>query len=89
MLFNIGKLVITPGAKEAFEDSQETPFDYLIKHQDGDYGVVCQEDRILNDRAIYEGTRIFSAYVLGNGEKVWLITEADRSSTCFLLPEKY
>jgi hypothetical protein len=24
-----------------------------------------------------------------NGERVWVITEADRSSTCLLLPSEY
>lgn len=25
----------------------------------------------------------------GEGERIWIITEADRSSTCLLLPEEY
>ncbi len=29
------------------------------------------------------------AYTLSSGEKVWLITEVDRSSTTVLLPEEY
>jgi hypothetical protein len=35
------------------------------------------------------GARIFSVYGLSDGAKVWIITEADRSSTCILLPEEY
>jgi hypothetical protein len=31
-----------------------------------------------------------SSYPLNErGEKLWVITEADRSSTCLLLPEEY
>jgi len=35
------------------------------------------------------GDRLLSAYRLRDGSKVWIITEADRSSTCILLPEEY
>ena len=28
-------------------------------------------------------------YRLDTGTKIWIITEADRSSTCILLPEEY
>jgi hypothetical protein len=48
-----------------------------------------QEDRRANDDAIAESARILSAYHLDTGVKIWIITEADRSSTCILLPEEY
>jgi len=35
------------------------------------------------------GWRILSAYCLSNRTKIWVITEADRSSTTILLPEEY
>jgi hypothetical protein len=30
-----------------------------------------------------------SAYAIQGGRKIWVITEADRSSACILLPEEY
>jgi hypothetical protein len=42
-----------------------------------------------NEFSLNNGFRILSSYVLGNGEKVWVITEADRSTTCILLPLEY
>jgi hypothetical protein len=33
--------------------------------------------------------RIFSAFKTAKGMKIWVITEADRSSTTTLLPEEY
>jgi capsule polysaccharide export protein KpsC/LpsZ len=42
-----------------------------------------------NALARTEGTRILSAFQAANGAKFWIITEADRSSTCVLLPETY
>jgi hypothetical protein len=35
------------------------------------------------------GTRVFSAYELLDGTRIWIITEANRSPTTILLPEEY
>ena len=57
---------------------------------DGDgQGDLCDEDKQTNEDALNDGGRIFSAYHLSHCEKAWGITEADRSSTCVLLPSEY
>jgi hypothetical protein len=61
----------------------------IARHQAGDWGDVCAENKQLNDRVLVEGTRILSAYRASNGTKFWIITEADRSMTTVLLPEDY
>jgi hypothetical protein len=39
---------------------------------------------------VERGFRVLSSYPIGEaGAKVWIITEADRSSTCLLLPSEY
>ena len=88
-LFLAGFVLITPGAQTAFTEAGEKPYDYLARHQQGDWGEVCAEDKALNDRAVKEGTRLLSAYTLNTGKTFRIITEADRSSTTFLLPEEY
>jgi hypothetical protein len=40
-------------------------------------------------RAVREGRRVFSAYELRDGTRIWIITEADRTVTTILLPEEY
>jgi hypothetical protein len=50
---------------------------------------VCEEDGGLNDEAIKEGTRILSVYKVTDELTIWVTTEADRSSTCLLLPDEY
>ena len=35
------------------------------------------------------GSRILSAYKTLKNKKLWVITEADRSSTCILKPDEY
>jgi len=52
-------------------------------------GDCCEEDRQANEDALKNGDRLFSVYKTAKGVKIWVITEADRSSTCVLLPEEY
>jgi hypothetical protein len=88
-LFPLGAVVATPGALEALADSGETPDVFLARHVAGDWGGVSPADRRANDDALRAGERLLSAYTLWSGVKVWVITEADRSSTCILLPDEY
>ena len=94
-LFDHGTIVSTQGAIEALSSLQCV--EYLSRHLQGDWGCVCPEDAATNAEAVKEGFRILSAYPIdpskpckGYGENcVWVITEADRSSTTFLLPSEY
>jgi hypothetical protein len=89
-LFPLGKVVATPGALEEIERTGDSMPDLLRRHVTGDFGTVCQADWKANEDAIANGERVFSAYMLKDGKtKVWIITEADRSSTCVLMPEDY
>ena len=65
------------------------PLVYIHRHQEGDWGELSEEDRRENEIALRQGFRILSAYTLTTGVKVWVITEADRSSTTMILPEDY
>jgi hypothetical protein len=60
-----------------------------MRHVGGDWGEVCPEDASANDEARMTGERLLSSYRLRSGTRIWIITEADRSSTCILLPEEY
>ena len=88
-LFDLGQVVATPGALAALEEAGQSPSEFLTRHVHGDWGMVDEHDRQANDGALQDGSRILSAYVLTTGTKIWIITEADRSSTCCLLPEEY
>lgn len=88
--FSLGQVVATPGALEALAASDQTPAELLSRHQSGDWGNLDDEDKRLNDEALVDGSRIFSAFVLKDGHtKVWCITEVGRQSTCLLLPNEY
>lgn len=89
MKFKLGRLVSTPGALEALQESGENPWQFVVRHVAGDYGELDEEDKRLNDQAVRDGSRILSAYLTAKGVKLYLITEADRSSTCILQASEY
>ena len=88
-LFPLGNIVATPGTLEALEEAGQQPTTFLERHQSGDWGDCGAEDKQENDLSVREGFRIFSVYHMSKGQKIWIITEADRSSTCILLPDEY
>ena len=61
----------------------------INRHAAGDWGDVCDEDRQLNEDGLKGGARTMSVYNVQPGLTIWVITEADRSSTTALLPEDY
>ena len=88
-LFELGQLVATPGAIDLMFENEVPPGQLLARHTSGDWGDLGQEDKQANDHAVASGhLRVFSAYKVGD-DKVWVITEGDRSSTTILLPEDY
>lgn len=86
--FPLGELVATPGALSLLERHRINPLSLLGRHLQGDWGNVTNEDRATNDDAVTLGNRILSSYTLGEKDKVWIITEHDRSSTHILLPSE-
>ena len=90
MRFPLGQVVATPGALRLLEEKRVSPELLLKRHQNGDWGVVCLSDRHANEDALRLGERLLSAYVVGgDADKLWIITEADRSVTTILKPEEY
>ena len=87
--FDLGKIVATPGALAALEASGQSPAFFLDQHIQGNWGEVGAEDKRANDDALISGERLLSAYKTLKGERLWIITEADRSSTTILKPEEY
>jgi hypothetical protein len=87
--FPLGRVVATPGALRALDESGESAFDFLYRHASGDWGELDEEDKRENELSLAHGFRVLSAYRLRSDEKLWIITEADRSVTTLLLPEDY
>ena len=89
VLFPLGRLVATPRALDLLDRRAVDGVELLRRHQRGDWGELTPEDAAANDFAVLHNLRILSSYRLSETEKVWCITEADRSATTILLPEEY
>jgi hypothetical protein len=88
-LFRLGRVIATPGVLYAFDKTGESLIAYLSRYCHGDWGDLTDDDKQANIEALAGEARILSAYHLIDGTKIWIITEADRSSTCILLPREY
>ncbi|MDD7990728.1 plasmid related protein [Achromobacter xylosoxidans] len=84
----LGQVVATPGALGLLQRANLNPFQMLLRHRSGDWGDVHPEDALANEAAAIHGHRVISTYEAA-GERLWIITEADRSSTTLLLPGEY
>lgn len=87
-LFALGQIVATPAAMQLL-DRAGVAFQTLVeRHVTGDFGQLDAEDVQTNHAAIHHGLRILSAYVIA-GQRLYVISEADRTSTCLLLAGEY
>ncbi len=84
-LFPLGRTVATPAAIALGIDLAS----YLRRHHCGVWGDLDECDKQANDEALTNADRILSCYRVPGGHRIYIITEADRSSTCILLPEEY
>ena len=86
-LFPLGRIVMTKGVHLAI--AADEMLTALLRHAQGDWGDVCDEDRRSNDEALLRHFRLLSVFQASDTTKLWIITEADRSCTTILLPEEY
>ena len=87
--FALGQTVITPGAEEALQIAGQTASEFLRRHMAGDWGELSDNDLKENELSLEQGFRLLSCYQTTKGERLWIITEADRSATTILLPIEY
>ena len=88
-MFPLGRIVATPGALQALERANQSAAFFPARHAGGDWDELDQKDVRENEYSVAHSFRLLSNYTTGAGEKLWVITEADRSSTTLLLPDEY
>ena len=88
-LFPLGHVCATPAAMDLMEQLSLSPLEFIVRHVFGDWGQVCQDDREANQAALQNGTRLLSAYEVSDGQRLWVLTEADRSVTTLMCPSDY
>lgn len=91
-LFNMGHIVATPGAIDAFSPLALAIM--IAAHGSGCFGDLDAEDTARNRHAVASGEgRIISVYknltTAKGAATLWIITESDRSVTTCLLPDEY
>jgi hypothetical protein len=89
--FPLGRVVWTKGINDCVAaDALFARFvvESLKRHSSCDWGELSDEDKRENDFSLDKHLRLFSAYQQDEW-KIWIITEADRSTTTVLFPEEY
>ena len=89
--FKLGKLMMTRGVHSKIKEDVDFAIgvlDAFERYQRCDWGDLSESDQAENEHALKEGERIFAVYNIGK-EKVYIITEHDRSVTTILFPEEY
>lgn len=87
--FTLGRILATPGALEALDEAGQEWLVFLQRHAVGDWGDLDPQDWQENEAALEHGGRLLSAYTLATGQRLWVISEHDRSATTLLLPSEY
>lgn len=87
-LFEPGEIVETSAALAVLKKYNLHPIRLLARHLFGDWGDVSAADARANDQALIEQARLVSSYLLPGGERLWVVTECDRSITKFMLPNE-
>lgn len=94
-----GRFILTEGI--AFDVDENIAFSKFVqtcvkRHERHDWGEMEKEDIEANNSALKNGDRLFSSYKIPEklsldvqAEKVWIITECDRSATTILYPSEY
>lgn len=89
----LGQTVGTPAALSLLEGLGIHPSMLLFRHANGDWGDISDKDKAANDAAAAatgdNAERVLSVYEVAPDQKVWIITEWDRSVTTLLLPSEY
>lgn len=87
--FPLGRAGITHGAAIALDEAGQSPFEFIQRHALLEQGELSDSDQRENERALKRGLRVFSSFKTAAGEKLYVITEQDRSTTTILLADEY
>jgi len=88
-MLSLGRIIMMKGISEKVADNKEFASfitHSLQRHSRGDRGDLSEKDK--KDFSLKEGLRIFSMYHYGE-ERIWIVTETDRSAITVSLLEEY
>lgn len=94
----LGQVVMTQGINGLVKDNKLDLNEYLIRHQQAEWGELSENNAHLNDLVLQDDQkngRLFSSYIYDNNgdDKIWIITEwnddISQFVTTVLLPNEY
>lgn len=91
--FELGRTVVTAAINARMDTDKD--FERFVQMSLGryincDWGDTCEEDKQVNEDSLRDGERLLAVYIYPKtGEKIWIITEWDRSTTTILYPSDY
>ena len=95
---DLGIVLATRGVEAKFkknDDFKDFALSCLFgRYMNNDWGEMDKEDKAMNDLAVVNDSRIFASYNIPreigvDEDKIWIITEWDRSVTTILFPSEY
>ena len=92
MKFSVGQTVVTNGVHSLIQEDKEFETfvgKSFVRHCNGDWGDLCEEDKQVNEDALRDGDRLLSKYEYNDETSIYIITEWDRSVTTILFPSEY
>ena len=86
--------IVKDSRVEEFEQRRElNTADFLVRHQQGDWGDITSGMREANAAALRRGDFVFSAYSLTEDRtpqmRLWIFTEGDRGVTTLVIVDRY
>ncbi len=94
-LFSLGNCSLTPGISNLLKQHALPIYDYLCRHQCGDWGDISTEEAAQNNFFLQQGLPLLSSYDFKSKDdadltiKIWVITDVNYCYTTVLLPEEY
>jgi hypothetical protein len=87
-LLKLGQVVATPSSLAHCEKHATDALALIGRHAGGNWGDLCADDVAANVHALQHDLRVLSAYCVGD-QKLYVITEWDRSITTLLMASEY
>ncbi len=94
-LFSLGNCHLTRGISKLLQQHSLPIYDYLCRHQCGDYGIISPEDAAKNQQAVQQGTPVLSVFLVkaknatDKDIKIWVTTDIEFCLTTVSLPEEF
>lgn len=86
--FSLGQMFATIGVVELCKHTHLDLGPYIERHASGDWGDVDESHKAGNETALSDGGRLWSVYH-PHGQRIWIVTDADRARTVAMLPHEY